>query len=146
MGMNNAFRIAGRAESEQDQGVVIEVEMRRGGLRLAGVGRLQNVYAGRRERTGYFRGGCFVHNGKTRPRDPAQVFNLERSQARIDRDRATAELPNGEQLREEFETVAEGQEDAIARGQALRLKASDTAGNLNADLRPIPASAAERLD
>ena len=64
----------------------------------------------------------------------------------IDRHRARTEAPERQQFREEFEPVAEMQEDPVAAADAAGLEPRNAGRYLAPDLPAVPAPAAHRLD
>ncbi len=91
-------------------------------------------------------GSCFIDNRQPWLGRAGEILDFKSGQTRIDWNRATTQLPDGQEFRKELEAVAERQKNAIAGCESVRLEAPDATRDLALNFSAIPSSTAQGLD
>ena len=147
MGVHDTLRAPRRSRGEEDEGVVVEAAppRRQRPLAAGGVGRFDHLDACGSEGANDLRGSAFIDHREVRTRRPREVLELEGREPAVDRDDGAAESPDGEQLGEELQAIAEMEEHALPAREPATLVAPDPTLDLTDDVGGIPSPARDRL-
>ena len=148
MRVHDALRLSGRSAGEQNQGVVVQMDTSRAEPPRRLRFRARHIEHGYLE-LGQARRGLVVR-ARVPDRYPGlrprrERLDLERSEARIDWNHASAHLPDRQQLDEELVAVAEVKERPLAGPKADRVIHLGASRNPAHDLLRLPAPAGARL-
>lgn len=153
MSMNNTFGIPGASRGEQQQRVAVEVgsAVADFGIRRRLSARFQPSNVQRfdslvRQHSAQGLIRVAVEYRESGGGRPGERLDLERRQARVDGDDSATEAPDGDQIDEQLQFVAEMEKDAVAGSEASPSQKGDPALYTKGDLFRLPVASGERFN